>query len=141
MRFLGGPPMAGQITDTLRFDPGARTHRVRIERNRVGIPHDQSCELDVPDDTAWTDLVAALADAALQDAWTHPDHVPLLAMDAGYFACTHAGVRIALSDMQTAPDAPAHDDAARAVAALSHLRDVYATAVGLWEALPACRGL
>jgi hypothetical protein len=141
MHFLGGPPMAGQITDTLRFDPGTGTHHVRIERNRAGAPRDQSCELDPPGDTAWTDLVAALADATLQDAWSHPEHIPLLTMDAGYFACTHAGVRIALSDMQAAPPATAHDDAASAVGALSRLRDAHEKALAEWEALPACRGL
>lgn len=140
MRFLGGPPASGQITDTARLDPGAGSRHVRIERNRAGITPDGHCETDAPDDAAWADLLAALADPGLAGALAHPERLPLLMLDAGYFACTHAGTRIALSDFQAELPGAAPATTA-ALEALRRLAGAYQRVLGEVTALPACRSL
>jgi len=138
LRFLGGPPRNGQITDTVRVDPGAGSRHVRIERNRAGVAEDRSCEADVAEDPAWAELVAALAAPDLVAALAHPERVPPLLLDAGYFACTHAGTRIALSDLEAPGGAP---DTAAAVAALHRLLGAYQRVLASVTVLPACKAL
>jgi hypothetical protein len=140
MRFLGGPPASGQVTDTLRLDPGAGSRHVRIERNRAGMTPDRSCEADASDDAAWGELLAALADPGLAGGLAHPDRVPLLVMDAGYFACTHAGTRIALSDLQAVLPAAAPETTA-AIEALRRLAGAYQRVLAEVAALPTCKAL
>jgi hypothetical protein len=135
MRFLGGPPADGQITDTTTVDP-ARDHRVRVARNRAGAPADTACGADAPDDGAWRDLLAAMADPDLAAGLAHPDHVPPLLIDVGYFACAHGGVRIAVSDLGV-NDARAPREAT----ALRRLSSAYQRVHDEVVALPACTGL
>jgi hypothetical protein len=139
MRFLGGPPSAGQITDTTRLDPGAGSRHIRINRNRAGTSPDRSCEADAPDDPAWADFLAALADPNLEGGLVHPDRLPPLVIDAGYFACTHGGTRIAVSDAQgVAGDSSA---SVAAMAALRRLESAYQRVLAAVTALPACKAL
>jgi hypothetical protein len=127
--------VAGQITDTMRVDPSAG-RRVRIERNRAGVAEDVRCEADAPDDQAWAELVSALAADGIRRALAEPDRVPRLRIDAGYFACTHAGTRVAVSDSMDADKTSPQQTAAlrRLAAASARVRD---------EVLrtPACKGL
>ena len=101
MYFGGGPPAAGQITDTARLDP-ARDRNVHIERSVAGVEGTQSCEAEAADDAAWSALLEAMEDADLESALTHPDDLPRLMIDAGYFSCDHDGARVARSDMALA---------------------------------------
>src|SRR5215207_2309249 len=78
MRFLGGPPEHGQITDTVRLDPAGGSRRVRIQRSRAGVPPDQACEADAPDGPGWAALLAAMTDPDLEAALAHPERMPLL---------------------------------------------------------------
>ncbi|MBI4953399.1 MAG: hypothetical protein HY908_15320 [Myxococcales bacterium] len=134
-RFLGGPPEDGQITDTTELDPAAGRH-AHLVRQRAGGAAERSCETEAPDGTAWTDLLAALADPDLRAALAHPERVPRLPLDAGYFSCRHAGVALAVSDV------PSSDAAARAlVAALVRLRQAYLRVHAELIAAPACAGL
>jgi hypothetical protein len=135
MRFLGGPPAGGQITDTTVLDPSAG-RRVHIERNRAGDPHDRSCDAEAREDAAWADLVAALGDPDLTRALAHESRMPLLVIDAGYFACTHAGSKIAVSDMQGGDSS-----APRETAALRRLSSAYQRLHDEVVALPACGSL
>ena len=135
MRFLGGPPAPGQITDTLHLDPAATRRHVRVERSRAGVSPDRVCELDASEDGAWSELLAALADGDLQDALAHPDRMPGLVLDAGYFACTHAGTRIAISDARNPANAP------RETAALARLDSAYERVLAEVTAQPACASL
>jgi len=131
MRFLGGPPHVGQITDTLRVDGGSRG--VRVERNRASAGPDRTCEVTAPDGEAWRALVAAANDPDLQDALTHPERVPLLPLDVGYFACQHGRARIAVSDHRDGDAA-----APRETAALRRLQTAYERFHREVVALPEC---
>ncbi len=120
MRFLGGPPSRGQITDTMHWNGAANDRHLRIERSRAGVPGDVVCEVDAPDDKAWNDLLSALSDSDLQRALSHPDRVPALTIDAGYFACSRGQTHIAVSDVPSADSS-----AAREIAALRRLSSAY----------------
>jgi hypothetical protein len=120
MHFLGGPPAQGQITDTIRLDPAATGRRVRIERNRAGVAQDRTCEVVASDDAVWAELSAALADADLEAALAHPDRMPGLLIDVGYFSCTHRDARIAVSDHRGADS-----KAPREIVALRRLASAY----------------
>lgn len=134
VRFRGGPPAPGQITDTVHLDGASR--RVRVERNRASAGPDRSCEGVAPDGEAWRALAAALADADLQGALAQPERVPLLFLDAGYFTCGRGGVRVGVSDID-ANDARAP----RETAALRRLQAAYERFHREVVALPACAGL
>jgi hypothetical protein len=136
MRFLGGPPARGQITDTIRLDPFATGRRVRIERNRAGISQDRACEVAASDDIVWAELSAALANADLEAALAHPDRMPGLVIDVGYFACTHTGARIAVSD-----DRRADSQAPREIAALRRVASAYDHVVAEITSQAACEKL
>lgn len=130
MPFAGGPPAPGQVTATIHVDPIAGRH-MRSDRERVG-GESSACELDTPDDATWS----ALADRDLHGAMAHPERVPSLVLDAGDFACTHRGTRIAVSDALVA-DAAAVD----ATAALRRLAAALDRALADWTAAPRCAAL
>jgi hypothetical protein len=134
MHFLGGPPPTGQITDTVHVEPAAGRH-VRVDRNRVGTTGDRTCELDAPDDAVWRAFVSALADPDLEAAFAHPDRVPGLVIDAGYFSCAHAGARVAISDVQS--DAHATEE----TRAVRRLAGAYTALHDATLAMPACNAL
>ena len=78
-------------------------------------------------------FVTAANDPDLRDAITHPERVPLLPLDVGYFACQHGRARIAVSDHR-------NNDAAapRETAALRRLQTAYERFHREVVALPEC---
>lgn len=132
MRFAGGPPRDGQVTDTLHVDPSVG-RSARIERTEAGIEGTKSCEALVADDAAWNALVDAMADDDLQAALGHPKDLPGLVVDGGYFTCNHAGVDIAVSSLSMT-DAPA-------LRALRKLQSAYDGVRSQLLASPSCAAL
>lgn len=95
MLFRGGPPEPGQLTDTLEVDIDAR--RVKLTREKTGDPTPYVCD-GVLDGGALDRLAEALRAGDLRDALEHPDRIPSLAIDMGYFQASRGGVTIAVSD-------------------------------------------
>lgn len=133
MRFAGGPPAPGQITDTTEID--VDTRRVTIRREVTG-GAPGSCELTAPDDAAWHDLIAAFADAGLASALANPDRIPRLPLDAGYFQCTRGAVTVAVSDIKRG-DA----ESPLETAAIRNLQSAYERAHAAWTQTASCSAL
>jgi hypothetical protein len=130
--FAGGPPLDGQITDTISCDP-ATGRRVHVERVRAGAAGTTSCEADIADDAAWSTLVEAMSDDDLRSALAHPDRLPGLVIDAGYFSCHHGGVDVAVSSASSSESAETK--------AVRKLGSAYQRVRAIAIASPGCAGL
>ncbi|MFO0611944.1 MAG: hypothetical protein U0414_05125 [Polyangiaceae bacterium] len=126
MRFRGGPPEPGQITDRLEIDFDAR--RVHLVRERALARVPEECTATLPADGALGALANELRVDAMRSALEHPDRIPSLRVDMGYFEAKRGAVTLAVSD------AMGPDDGEEAAA----LRDVASAFAGvLTEVLEA----
>jgi hypothetical protein len=129
-RFGGGPPAPGQITDTVTVDVDTRA--VTLSREHAGEPTKFTCAGVATDSERWRELAELLGSSAADAVIAHPDRLPRLMIDMGYFHATHAGVSVAVSDAR-------REDEGDEAETLRKVQSLYGVLLADVLALPACK--